>query len=110
MFPRLGVNVDHIATLRQARGTTYPDPVAAALLAEQAGADQITIHHRGRRDLRADLVLIDHRLDLVHRVDREAVAFERFGDIVAGQVILRMTGNSDVVVIDDNLDATYAET
>jgi len=35
----LGVNIDHVATLRQVRGTTYPDPVRAALLAEQAGAD-----------------------------------------------------------------------
>jgi pyridoxine 5-phosphate synthase len=42
MTPRLGVNVDHVATLRQARGVDYPDPVEAALLAEQAGADGIT--------------------------------------------------------------------
>ena len=45
----LGVNVDHVATLRQARGTLYPDPVAAALLAEQAGADSITVHLREDR-------------------------------------------------------------
>ncbi len=45
----LGVNIDHIATLRQARGTTYPDPVFAAQLAEQAGADSITIHLREDR-------------------------------------------------------------
>lgn len=45
----LGVNVDHVATLRQARGTEYPDPVAAALLAEQAGADSITVHLREDR-------------------------------------------------------------
>ena len=38
---KLGVNVDHIATLRQARGVAYPDPVTAALKAEQAGADSI---------------------------------------------------------------------
>lgn len=42
----LGVNIDHIATLRQARGTLYPDPIQAALLAEEAGADGITIHPR----------------------------------------------------------------
>lgn len=47
--PRLGVNVDHIATLRQARGTLYPDPVIAASLAELAGADQITVHLRADR-------------------------------------------------------------
>ena len=45
----LGVNVDHVATLRQARGTEYPDPVEAALLAEQAGADSITVHLREDR-------------------------------------------------------------
>ncbi len=45
----LGVNVDHVATLRQARGTDYPDPVEAALLAEQAGADSITLHLREDR-------------------------------------------------------------
>ena len=49
----LGVNIDHIATIRQARGTSYPDPVAAAYLAEQAGADSITVHLReDRRHIR----------------------------------------------------------
>lgn len=47
--PRLGVNVDHVATIRQARGTLYPDPVTAAALSELAGADQITIHLREDR-------------------------------------------------------------
>ncbi|WP_420591602.1 pyridoxine 5'-phosphate synthase [Bacterioplanoides sp.] len=45
----LGVNIDHIATLRQARGTRYPDPVQAAFVAEEAGADGITIHPREDR-------------------------------------------------------------
>ena len=45
----LGVNVDHIATIRQTRHTRYPDPVQAALLAEQAGADSITMHLREDR-------------------------------------------------------------
>jgi pyridoxine 5-phosphate synthase len=45
----LGVNVDHVATIRQARGSRYPDPIAAALIAEQAGADSITIHLREDR-------------------------------------------------------------
>ena len=50
---RLGVNVDHVATLRNARGEAYPDPVAAALLAIAAGADGITIHLReDRRHIR----------------------------------------------------------
>ncbi len=46
---RLGVNVDHVATLRQARGGHEPEPVAAALLAQSAGADSITVHLRGDR-------------------------------------------------------------
>lgn len=46
---RLGVNIDHVATLRQARHTIYPSPLQAALLAEQAGADDITIHLREDR-------------------------------------------------------------
>lgn len=45
----LGVNIDHVATLRQARGTRYPDPIYAALIAEQAGADSITAHLREDR-------------------------------------------------------------
>ncbi len=45
----LGVNVDHVATLRQARGTRFPDPVQAAMVAEEAGADGITIHPREDR-------------------------------------------------------------
>jgi pyridoxine 5-phosphate synthase len=46
---RLHVNIDHVATLRNARGTAYPDPIRAALLAEQAGADCITLHLREDR-------------------------------------------------------------
>lgn len=49
MSIQLGVNIDHVATLRQARGTAYPDPVAAALLAEKSGADLITLHLREDR-------------------------------------------------------------
>ena len=67
---QLGVNVDHVATLRQARGTRYPDPVAAALLAEQAGADSITIHlredrrHIQERDLEILLRMVQTRVNL----------------------------------------------
>ncbi|WP_449412171.1 pyridoxine 5'-phosphate synthase [Pandoraea soli] len=51
----LGVNIDHVATVRNARGTAYPDPVKAALLAEAAGADVITLHLReDRRHIRDD--------------------------------------------------------
>lgn len=52
---RLGVNIDHIATLRQARGTSYPRPADAVVIAEQAGADSITVHLReDRRHIRDD--------------------------------------------------------
>jgi pyridoxine 5-phosphate synthase len=46
---KLGVNIDHVATLRQARRTRYPDPVEAALIAESAGADSVTLHLREDR-------------------------------------------------------------
>ena len=60
----LGVNIDHVATLRNARGTSYPDPVEAALRAEEAGADAITLHLReDRRHIRdADVEAIRPRL------------------------------------------------
>src|SRR5512137_78845 len=70
MPARLGVNVDHVATLRQARRTEYPDPVAAAMLAELAGADQITIHlredrrHVQDRDLEVMRKTVTTRLNL----------------------------------------------
>jgi pyridoxine 5-phosphate synthase len=49
VVPLLGVNIDHVATLREARGTRYPDPVEAAFIAERAGADGITLHLREDR-------------------------------------------------------------
>ena len=76
----LGVNVDHVATLRQARGTRYPDPVAAALLAERSGADSITIHLReDRRHIQdRDLKLLGEatqtRINLEMAVTEEMLA------------------------------------
>ena len=60
----LGVNIDHVATLRQARGTDYPDPIIAALQAEQAGADGITLHLReDRRHIQdADVIALKQQL------------------------------------------------
>lgn len=60
----LGVNIDHVATLRQARGTKYPDPVYAALHVEQAGADSITLHLReDRRHIQdRDVYLLKERM------------------------------------------------
>lgn len=66
----LGINIDHVATLRNARGTIYPDPIKAALLAEEAGADLITLHLREDRrhikdaDLLAIRPLIQTRMNL----------------------------------------------
>ena len=55
---RLGVNIDHVATLRNARGGVFPDPVEAALLAIKAGADGITAHLReDRRHIRDDDIM-----------------------------------------------------
>lgn len=61
---KLGVNIDHVATLRQARGTQYPSPVQAALMAEGAGADSITLHLReDRRHIQdADVYILRHIL------------------------------------------------
>lgn len=78
----LGVNVDHVATLRQARGTTYPDPVYAALAAEQAGADGITLHLReDRRHIQdKDLYLLSHlcqtriNLEMAHTPEMLGIA------------------------------------
>ena len=59
---RLGVNIDHVATIRNARGENYPDPLKAALTAEQSGADSITIHLReDRRHIR------DHDLRVIKK-------------------------------------------
>lgn len=76
----LGVNIDHVATLRQARGTRYPDPVYAALMAEQAGADSITLHlredrrHIQDRDLRAMKDLLQTRMNLEMAVTDEMLS------------------------------------
>ena len=76
----LGVNIDHVATLRQARGTRYPEPVQAALLAEQAGADSITIHlredrrHIQERDVALIRELQQTRMNLEMAVTDEMIA------------------------------------
>ena len=73
----LGINIDHVATLSNARGTVYPDPIRAALEAEQAGADLITLHLREDRrhikdaDLRALRPLIKTRMNLECAITNE---------------------------------------
>ena len=68
----LGVNIDHVATLRNARGTQYPDPLRAALLAEQAGADCITLHLREDRRHIKDADVIAIAPQLLTRMNLEA--------------------------------------
>ncbi|AJD48887.1 pyridoxine 5'-phosphate synthase [Isoalcanivorax pacificus W11-5] len=76
----LGVNIDHVATLRQARGTRYPEPVQAALIAEQAGADGITVHlredrrHINDRDVALLLQTAQTRINLEMAATDEMVA------------------------------------
>lgn len=79
----LGVNVDHIATVRQARGTRYPEVIQAALLAEQAGADSITAHlredrrHIQDRDVELLKAMLLTRLNLEMAVTEEMIAIAR---------------------------------
>jgi pyridoxine 5-phosphate synthase len=77
----LGVNIDHVATVRNARGTVYPDPLKAALLAEEAGADVITLHLREDRrhikdaDVRAIRPRLATRMNLECAVTAEMLDF-----------------------------------
>lgn len=78
---RLGVNIDHVATIRQARGTEYPDPVDAALIAERAGAGGITAHLREDRR---------------HIQDRDV---ERLRDAVTTKLNLEMAAADEMIAI-----------
>ena len=78
----LGVNIDHVAAVRQARNTCYPEPIQAALLAEQAGADAITIHLREDRrhiqdrdvELLRDILQTRMNLEMAATVEMQAIA------------------------------------
>jgi len=76
----LGVNIDHIATVRNARGTRYPDPIRAALLAEQAGADLITLHLREDRRHIKDADVLAMRPELMTRMNLEAAVTQEMID------------------------------
>jgi pyridoxine 5-phosphate synthase len=77
----LGVNVDHVATIREARGTRYPDPIQAAMEAEQAGADSITIHlredrrHIQERDVETLNAILATHMNLEMAVTTEMLAY-----------------------------------
>lgn len=82
----LGVNIDHVATLRQARGTRYPDPIQAAIEAEQAGADGITLHlredrrHIQERDVALLRNILLSKMNLEMAVTEEMLAIaEKYG-------------------------------
>ncbi len=83
MAALLGVNIDHVATLRQARGTVYPDPVNAALICKQAGAEGITLHLREDRrhiqdgDVRRMRPALKTRMNLEIAVTNEMVEFAK---------------------------------
>lgn len=91
-MPKLGVNVDHIATIRQARGVDYPDPVAAALLAELAGCHGIVVHlredrrHIQERDVRILRAVLQTKLNLEMAATGEMVNFAL--DLCPDQVCL----------------------
>ncbi len=90
MERKLGVNVDHVATIRQARGTRYPDPIFAASLAELAGAHQITIHlredrrHIQERDLRIlrETALTELNLEMGATEEILAIALDTRPEVV----------------------------
>jgi pyridoxine 5-phosphate synthase len=77
----LGVNIDHVATLRQQRHTIYPEPLQAALIAEQSGADNITLHlredrrHIQERDVRMLAGLLTTRMNLEMAATPQMIAF-----------------------------------
>ena len=79
----LGVNIDHIATLRQVRGTTYPDPIEAAQIAEEAGADLITLHLREdrRHIVDRDVEVLRERIQT--RMNLEMAATEEMVEVAS---------------------------
>lgn len=88
----LGVNVDHVATIRQQRGTRYPDPVLAASLAELAGADQITVHLReDRRHIQ------DRDLDVLRRTVQVPLNLEMAA--TPGMVAIACAVRPDIVTL-----------
>ena len=115
---RLGVNIDHVATVRQARQVREPEPVTAALLAELAGADGITVHLRGDRrhiqDRDLDLLkeVLSVKLNIEMAATREMVAIAR--RVIPAQVTLvpehpnelTTTGGLDVARHADSLKTT----
>ena len=118
---RLGVNIDHVATIREARKGRLPDPVAAAVLAELAGADQITVHlredarHIKERDVRVLRDTVSTRLNLEMGLDKKII--ETALDVVPHQVSivperreeLTTEGGLDVIANTKKLSAAISK-
>jgi pyridoxine 5-phosphate synthase len=93
---KLGVNIDHVATLRQVRGAPYPDPLYAALLAEQSGADSITLHLREDRRHIQEHDVRRMRVALQTRMNLEMAATD------AMIAVAREVGPEDVCLVPEN--------
>ena len=103
----LGVNIDHVATLRNARGTIYPDPIRAALLAEQAGADVITLHLREDRRHIKDADVIALRPQLMTRMNLEAAVTAEmidFACVIKPQDVCLVPERREEVTTEGGLD------
>ena len=99
----LGVNIDHVATLRQVRGTSYPDPLRAALLAEQAGADLITLHLREDRRHIQDSDVENLRAQITTRMNLETAVTE---EMIALAIHIRP---HDVCLVPENREELTTE-
>lgn len=114
MKPRvlLGVNVDHVATLRQSRGTRYPDPVQVALLAEEAGADGITIHPReDRRHIQdRDVMLMREMLNTKMNLEMAVTdAMLAFAEQVRPQCVCLVPEKREELTTEGGLDVVGQE-
>lgn len=121
MRKRLGVNIDHVATLRQARRTHYPDPVEAAAHAERAGADQIVVHlredrrHIQERDVRIlrETVQTQFNLEMAATPEMVKIAFDVKPDICTivpeTREELTTEGGLDVAYYRDHLKKYIAQ-
>lgn len=109
---RLGVNIDHVATLRNARNTLYPNPTAAAALAEKAGADQITIHLRKDRRHIRDKDLRDLRRTVSTALNLEMAATKEMVDIaceVKPDMVTLVPENREELTTEGGLDVAGLE-
>lgn len=99
----LGVNIDHVATIRQARGTRYPEPVQAALTAEQAGADSITLHLReDRRHIQ------DRDVELLAGILQTRMNLEMAATAEMGRIAIRI-GPADCCLVPERREELTTE-